>query len=134
MEKKTLKSRKELSSKQIAVIAQKALSQKKGFDTISLDLRGLSDIADFFVLVSGSSDRHVRTLAEAVIEALKLKGAHPLHVDGSHESTWIVVDYGAVIVHAFHKERRSFYSLERLWGEAKVVKKPKRIKKNERTA
>ena len=86
-------------------------------------------MADYFVIVHGTSDRLVQTLADAIIEALHHKKEKPLHVEGLREGAWVLVDYGSVMIHVFHHETRKFYNLERLWGDAKVVKA---TKKNER--
>jgi len=110
-----------LNSKQLALLARSASEDKKGFDPLILDIRKLTDLADFFVLVHGTSDRHVRTLADAVVEQLLAKKTKPLHVEGRNQATWILLDYGAVMVHVFHHETRKFYNLERLWGDAKIV-------------
>lgn len=90
-------------------------------DPLILDIRKLTDIADFFLLVHGTSDRHVRTIAEGILEFLSRKKIRPLHVEGMQEATWILIDYGSVIVHIFHYERRKFYNLERLWGDTRMV-------------
>ena len=98
------------------------IDEKKGLEPLILDLRGLTDIADYFVVVHGTSDRHVLTLADGVEDYLRTKKVKPLHVEGRKEATWILLDYGSVIVHVFHYETRAFYNLERLWGDAKIVK------------
>ena len=110
-----------MNARQIVVLARSASEEKKGIDPLILDLRKLTDIADFFLLVHGTSDRHVRTIADAVIEFVGRKKIWPLHAEGLKDATWILVDYGAVIVHVFHHETRKFYNLERLWGDAKIV-------------
>ena len=110
-----------MNSKQLVFAAKSAVEDKKGIDPLVLDLRGVTDIADYFLLVHGNSDRHVRTLADAVVDQLRDKKIKPLHVEGLKESTWILVDYGAVIVHVFHYQTRQFYNLERLWGDAKFL-------------
>ena len=110
-----------MNSKQLALLARSASEDKKGVDPLILDIRKLTDLADFFVLVHGTSDRHVRTLADAIIDSLYAKKIKPLHVEGKNDATWILLDYGAVMVHVFHHETRKFYNLERLWGDAKIV-------------
>lgn len=111
-----------MNSRQLALAARSAADDKKGVDPLVLDLGGLTDIADFFLIVNGTSDRHVRTIADGIEEKLAAKGIEPLHVEGRNEASWILLDYGSVIAHIFHYQMRKFYSLERLWGDAKEVK------------
>ena len=110
-----------MNSKQIALLAKWASEEKKAEDPLILDLRKLTDVADFFLLVHGNSDRHVRTIADSVFDQLVLKKMKPLHVEGRSDATWILLDYGSVIVHVFHHATRKFYNLERLWGDAKIL-------------
>jgi ribosome-associated protein len=88
---------------------------------VVLDVRAVSSIADFFVLVTGSSMNHLRAIAKRVQDAMAESGASPDHVDGAGNTSWIVLDYGSVIVHAMLEEPRRFYELERLWGDAPVL-------------
>ena len=115
-----------MNSKQLISEAYHASEDKKGIDPLILDIRKISDIADFFLLVHGNSDRHVRTIADGIIEALHHKKEKPYHVEGLKESNWILIDYSSVIIHIFHYQTRQFYNLERLWGDAKVVKIPEK--------
>jgi len=111
-----------LNSKQLILAAHSASEDKKGVDPLILDIRNLTDIADYFLLVHGNSDRHVRTIADGITDHLYTKKVKPIHVEGLKESSWILVDYGSVMIHVFHYQTRQFYSLERLWGDAKVLK------------
>jgi len=111
-----------LNSKQLILAAHSASEDKKGIDPLILDIRNLTDIADYFLLVHGNSDRHVRTIADGIMDHLYTQKAKPVHVEGLKESSWILVDYGSVMIHVFHYQTRQFYSLERLWGDAKVLK------------
>jgi len=95
-----------------------ACEERKAVDGVVLDLRHLSDAADFFVIVSGTSDTHVRAIAEHVIEALQAEGTRPYVVEGLTQGRWVVVDYVDFVVHVFHPTLRAFYQLEALWGEA----------------
>ncbi len=83
-----------------------------------LDLTGLTDIADYFVLASGTSDRHLKTVAESVQKGMKEKGMKPLAVEGYDKGRWIVLDYGDVVLHAVLEPLRELYDLESLWIEA----------------
>ena len=116
-----------MNSKSMALLAKAALEEKQGMDPLILDIRKLTQVADYFVVAHGNSDRHVRTLADAVVDWFRAKQMDPAHVEGMREQKWILLDYGSVIVHVFHRDTRSFYNLERLWGEApRVTGHPKR--------
>lgn len=86
-----------------------------------LDLSGVSDMTDYFVIASGTSDTHVRALGERVQEALKHEGHPAHHVEGMTQGRWVLLDYVHFVVHLFHPALRSFYQLERLWSDATVV-------------
>lgn len=86
-----------------------------------LDLRPVALISDYFVLCDGQSTRQLRAIADAVVESLKELGERPLRVEGTSESGWILLDYGAVIAHIFSPELRAYYALEALWKEAPMV-------------
>jgi|UniRef100_A0A7C6AEI2 ribosome-associated protein len=92
------------------------ISDKKGEDIIIFDLRDISPITDFFVIATGLSDIHNKTIAEYLSEFEK-----PEHIEGIEGGGWILIDYIDVIVHIFSKEAREFYGLERLWGDAPRV-------------
>lgn len=86
-----------------------------------LDLRALSDATDYFVIASGSSDTHVRALAEHVTEALRRAGRRPHHVEGVTAGRWALLDFVDFVVHVFHPTLREYYQLERLWADAPAV-------------
>ena len=98
--------------------AIEAASDRKGVDMLVLDLRGLSDATDYFLLVTGTSDLHVRSIAEHILEELKQEGIRPSHVEGLRAGRWVLIDYIDFVVHIFHPAAREFYQLERLWGDA----------------
>lgn len=85
---------------------------------VALDLRGLSEATDFFVIASGHSDTHVRAVAEHAIEALAAAGRTAHHAEGLHAGRWVLLDYVDFVVHVFHPAAREFYQLERLWADA----------------
>ncbi|HKW42190.1 MAG TPA: ribosome silencing factor [Gemmatimonadales bacterium] len=97
-----------------------ALADRKAIDPMVLDLRGLTAAADYFVIVSGTSDAHVRGMAEHLMTALAPRIA-PHHVEGLTQGRWVLLDYVDFVVHIFHPELREFYQLERLWGDAPVL-------------
>ena len=122
-----------MNSKQLALHILDACEEKKGIDPIIIDIRKLTDIADYFVLVHGTSDRHVRTIADGVVDFLSPQ-LKPFHQEGMREAKWVLLDYGAVMVHVFYYETRGFYNLERLWGDGVIVKrKEKNAKPVKRT-
>lgn len=84
-----------------------------------LDLSDLTDIADVFVIASGTSERHVKTISDSIEQGMKKKGAKPLSVEGYEEGRWVIMDYGDVIVHVFLESLRELYDLESLWIEAR---------------
>lgn len=98
-------------------IAEAALD-KKAEDLVALDVREQSSFADTFILATGTSDRHVRTIADAVVEQAAARGEKPLGVEGLAEGRWVLIDLGDVIVHVFQREVREHYDLERLWSDA----------------
>lgn len=100
-------------------IAQLAFT-KKAYDVRMLDLRKVTDVADFFVVCSADSDIQVKAIADAVLDGLAESGIHPWHREGISQKQWILLDFVDVVVHVFHKEVRNFYALEKLWGDAKI--------------
>jgi ribosome-associated protein len=90
-------------------------------DIVILDLRGLSDATDYFILASGSSDTHVRALSEHVMEALRGVDRKTHHAEGLRAGRWTLLDYFDFVVHVFHPTLRKFYQLERLWVDAPSV-------------
>ena len=104
-----------------ARLSARAARDKKAQGLQLLDLTELSGIADCFVLCTGTSTTHVETIAEAVAAALKAEGHRALHREGVPASGWVLLDYGDVVVHVFLPETRSFYGLDRLWGDAPEV-------------
>ena len=99
-------------------LAVAAAEGKQAVNLVVLDLRKTAGFTDFFVIASGNNSRQVRAIADAVMESLARKGAKPAYVEGYDQSDWILLDYFDFIVHVFGSERRVFYDLERLWGNA----------------
>ena len=98
--------------------AVKASQEKKAADLVVLDLRGLANFTDFFLLASGTSNRQSKAIADAVEETLASKGIKPNHVEGYPQGDWILMDYVDFVVHIFTPRSRAYYNLERLWGDA----------------
>jgi ribosome-associated protein len=110
-----------MDTMELAKIAKEAIEDKKGMDIKVLDLRGLSNITDFFVIASGSNSNQLRAMADMVEEKLFKAGLRLHHSEGYSGGVWILLDFGNIIVHLFNKEERDFYSLDRVWGDAKEI-------------
>ena len=98
-----------------------AALDKKAADVVVLDLRNTSAFTDFFVLCSGTSQRQVKAIADAVEEALRTAKIRAAHVEGYDRADWILMDFFTFIVHVFTPQTRAFYALERLWGDAEKI-------------
>ena len=110
-----------MSDKELAILFAKAVDSKKGLDILILDLKNFNFIVDYFVIVSGTSDTHVRALADTIEFELEENGLRLMHRESDKISNWILMDCGNIIVHIFHKDLRKFYALERIWGDAKLI-------------
>lgn len=101
--------------------AAAAASSRKAVDLRVLDLAEVSDFTDYFLIMSGTNERQVQAIADAIEEALRLVKVRPLHVEGTSAATWVLLDYGDFVAHIFQEETRRFYGLERLWSDAPDV-------------
>ncbi|HZY86204.1 MAG TPA: ribosome silencing factor [Gemmataceae bacterium] len=110
-----------LSSLERACLCARVAVENKGRDVTVLDMRGITPLYDFFVLVSGQSRRQVHTLTEEIDAALEGQGDRRLSVEGYEASKWVVQDYGDVVVHVFNPDTREYYALEELWADAPRV-------------
>ena len=108
-----------------AIIAKEALEDKKAEDIKVLDLKGMSNIADCFVIASGNNINQIRAMADEVEEKMFKAGYTLHHSEGYQAGVWILLDYGDIIVHLFNKENRKFYNLEKVWGDAEDISKKK---------
>ena len=111
-----------LPSVKLAKLCREIALDKKAEDAIILDVRGISTVADFFLICNGTSEPHLKAIADEITRRLRDAGIRPLHRDGFPPSRWIVMDYNDVLIHIFHPELRQRYGLEDLWGDAKRVK------------
>jgi ribosome-associated protein len=93
-----------------------ALENLKGQDIVTLDVRELTDVMDTLIIVSGTSNRHSRSLAENMVEDTKKKGFRAMGVEGLETGDWVLVDFGDTVVHVMQKETRDYYELEKLWS------------------
>jgi ribosome-associated protein len=119
MAKKT----KGISSEKISQAIVKGMQEKKAIDIVVMDLRKVKNaVADFFVICSGNSDKQLDAIADSVDqEVYKALKENPWHTEGKNNKEWMLLDYINVVAHVFRKERRDFYSLERLWGDADIT-------------
>ncbi|HEX6091268.1 MAG TPA: ribosome silencing factor [Gemmatimonadales bacterium] len=99
-------------------VALDAIEDLKAQQLVVLDLRGINDATDYFVIASGTSDAHVRGIAESVMEKMGRRGFRTHHVEGVVGGRWVLLDFVDFVVHLFHPETRAFYQLERLWNDA----------------
>jgi ribosome-associated protein len=102
---------------------------KRAENVTLIDLRRLGAPTDYFVICSGTGDRHVRAIADGVVEEMAKRGVRPWHVEGVSARKWILIDYVNVVVHVFNNETRRFYSLETLWGDAPSEEVKPRIRR-----
>ena len=108
--------------KELALLAAKALSDKKGKEIRVLEIAELTTLADYFVLATGSSNTQINALVDNVEKMLTEEaGEEPLHREGYRGGTWVLLDYGCIAIHVFNQEAREFYGLERLWQDGKPV-------------
>jgi ribosome-associated protein len=121
MDKKKTKALTKRSLPQEVKLSVKASQAKKGEDILVLDLREISSFTDFFVIMHGNSTRQNVALYENIEEELRKQNIRPLSVEGAEHGEWILMDYGSFIVHVFSKPARTYYSLERLWGDAPKI-------------
>lgn len=110
-----------LESKAKAVLSAVAAKEKKASDILILELKGLSPIADYFLICSGVTARQVKAVAEAVEEKLSKETIHPSHIEGLPDAHWVLMDYGDLVVHIFDEYTRQYYELEKLWGDAPKI-------------
>ncbi|MBM4171813.1 MAG: ribosome silencing factor [Ignavibacteria bacterium] len=110
-----------MTSKKFALLISDLIKNKKGFDIKILDLRKLSTISDYFVICSADSERQVKAIAEEVEVKLIENGIKCFHREGFENLNWVLLDYFDVIVHVFKTDSRSYYNLEKFWGDAPVI-------------
>ena len=103
---------------QLVDLIEKAAEEKKAADIVILNIGKVSVVADYFIIATGSSKVQVQAIADNITDSLRIEGFPTLHEEGLNEGLWVLLDYGAVVVHIFQPEERSFYNLERLWNHA----------------
>jgi len=102
---------------QLKVEIESVLNDNKALEIISIDLKDKSSIADFMIIASGNSSRHIQALSEILLEKLKKKGIENCHIEGRDSNEWKLIDAIDIIIHIFHPEKRKFYDLEKMWSE-----------------
>ena len=110
-----------LTPKEIAYSVTKALDEKKGMNIKLLKIDRVSSLADYFLICTGTSNTHVRTLCDYAEYVLEELGEPMLGREGHRGNSWELLDYGTIVVHVFTEEAREFYSLERLWADAETI-------------
>ncbi|MDR0671189.1 MAG: ribosome silencing factor [Oscillospiraceae bacterium] len=110
-----------MTPKEIALTLAKVADAKKAEDIRVMEVADLTVLADYFVICTGTSAVHLRTLAEEMERSLKERGVLPHHVEGQRSGSWLLMDYAGVVAHLFLRDTRDFYALERLWGDAVTV-------------
>jgi ribosome-associated protein len=112
-----------IDSVELSRVIVSGMQEKKALDIVVLDLRKLKNaIADFFVICSGSSDKQIDAIADSIDEQVygELK-ENPWHTEGKNNKEWMLLDYVSVVAHVFRKDRREYYALEKLWGDAEII-------------
>ncbi|MBS8264981.1 ribosome silencing factor [Mesobacillus boroniphilus] len=109
-----------MSERELLMTAVKAADDKRAEDIMVLNMKGISLIADYFIICHGNSDKQVQAIAREIREKAEEQGHNLKRMEGFDEARWVLIDIGDVVVHVFHKEERSYYNLERLWGDAPI--------------
>ncbi|HZH61396.1 MAG TPA: ribosome silencing factor [Metabacillus sp.] len=109
-----------MTGRDILTIVARAADSKRAEDLIALNMNGISLIADYFLICHGNSDKQVQAIAREMKEQAEEKGISVKRLEGFDEARWILIDLGDVVAHVFHKDERSYYNLERLWGDAPI--------------
>lgn len=107
-----------MDNHELLKIAVKAADDKRAEDILALNMKGISLIADYFIICHGNSDKQVQAIAREVKEKAQENGYEVKRMEGFEEARWILIDLGDVVAHVFHRDERSYYKLERLWGDA----------------
>ena len=110
-----------MTSKELTKLAVAALEDRKAEDVTVIDISEISPIADYFIIANGTNQNQLQAMRDAADEALYKAGVKVQQSEGNQSSTWILMDYGDIIIHIFSKEDRLFYDLERTWRDGKVV-------------
>ncbi|MGG3563790.1 ribosome silencing factor [Neobacillus rhizosphaerae] len=107
-----------MNNQDLLKIAVKAADDKRAEDILALNMKGISLIADYFIICHGNSDKQVQAIAREIKDKAQENGHDVKRMEGFDEARWVLIDLGDVVAHVFHREERSYYNLERLWGDA----------------
>ena len=107
-----------MNNQDLLKMAVKAADDKRAEDILALNMKGISLIADYFIICHGNSDKQVQAIAREIKEKAQENGYDVKRMEGFDEARWVLIDLGDVVAHVFHREERSYYNLERLWGDA----------------
>jgi ribosome-associated protein len=110
-----------MTSKDYCKLAIEALEDRKAEDIKVIDINEISPVADYFIIADGNNQNQIQAMRDAVDEALSKAGLQIKQVEGNSASTWILMDYGDIVIHIFSKEDRLFYDLERIWRDGKIM-------------
>ncbi len=110
-----------LEANELAHAAVEVAASKKADNILVLDMRGITLLADYFILCDGNSNRQIKAISDDMLDKLKWEGSRRAVIEGAPESGWVLIDFGSVIVHVFSPEQRAYYQLEELWKEAPIV-------------
>ena len=110
-----------MTAKEMAKCAYYALEEKKAEDITIIDISGISILADYFIIANGTNSNQVQAMVDSVDEELHKAGCDPKQVEGYRQGSWVLLDYGDIIVHVFDQENRLFYDLERIWRDGKEI-------------
>lgn len=109
-----------MTNRQLLLTAVKAADDKRAEDIVVLNMQGISLIADYFLICHGNSDKQVQAIARELKDKANEEGYDVKRMEGFDEAKWVLVDLGDVVAHVFHRDERSYYNLERLWGDAPI--------------
>ncbi|MFT8322373.1 MAG: ribosome silencing factor [Bacillus sp. (in: firmicutes)] len=107
-----------MEERKLLLTAVKAADDKRAENIIALDMKGISLVSDYFIICHGNSDKQVQAIAGEIKDKCAEIGVNVKRLEGYQEAKWILVDLGDIVVHVFHRDERSYYNLERLWGDA----------------
>lgn len=110
-----------MNENQLLSLAINAVDDKRAEQIVALDMRGISPIADYFVVCHGNSEKQVQAIAFELKKVVQEKGIEIQRLEGYDQARWVLLDLGDVVIHVFHKEERFYYNLEKLWGDAPTV-------------
>ncbi|UXR77352.1 MULTISPECIES: ribosome silencing factor [unclassified Staphylococcus] len=110
-----------MNANELLMLSVQAVDEKKAEDIISINMQGISDIADYFLVCHGNNERQVQAIAKTVKDKAEEQGIHVKRMEGYDEARWILIDLADVVVHVFHKDERDYYNLEKLYQDAEIL-------------